>query len=159
MTAGKYGRIVGFFAGWWNFLAWIFGTAATAQIVGAQSVSMYALFHPDFVIQRWHVFIAYLICTWACCIVVLYANRALPTVESIGGFLVVAGVLITIIVCAIMPHAKGKPYASSDFVWREWQNETGYSSNGFVFCLGMLNGAFAVGTPDVISHLAEEVPK
>jgi hypothetical protein len=23
----------------------------------------------------------------------------------------------------------------------------------------MLNGAFAVGTPDVITHLAEEVPK
>lgn len=159
MTAGKYGRIVGFFAGWLNFLAWIFGTAATAQIVGAQTVSMYALFHPGFVIQRWQVFVAYLICTWSCTIVVLYANKALPTVESIGGFLVVAGVFITIIVCAVMPHAKGNPYASSDFVWREWQNETGYSSNGFVFCLGMLNGAFAVGTPDVISHLAEEVPK
>lgn len=89
----------------------------------------------------------------------MYANRALPTVESIGGFLVVAGVFITIIVCAIMPHVKGVPYASNDFVWREWQNETGYSSNGLVFCLGMLNGAFAVGTPDVISHLAEEVPQ
>jgi amino acid transporter len=120
---------------------------------------MYALFHPEFVILRWHVFVSYILITWITCIIVLYANRALPTIEAIGGFLVVAGVLITIIVCAIMPHAKGLPYATSDFVWREWQNETGYSSNGFVFCLRMLNGAFAVGTPDVISHLAEEVPK
>ena len=120
---------------------------------------MYALFHPDFQIQRWQVFVAYLICIWACCIIVLFANRALPTIEALGGFLVIAGVLITIIVCAILPHTKGLGYASNAFVWCEWQNQTGYSSNGFVFCLGMLNGAFAVGTPDVISHLAEEIPR
>jgi choline transport protein len=88
----------------------------------------------------------------------LYANKALPLLESIGGFLVVAGVIITILVVAIMPHYEGG-YASTEFVWREWQNETGYSSNGFAFCLGMLNGAFAVGTPDVITHMAEEIPQ
>jgi choline transport protein len=122
-------------------------------------VSMYALFHPDFTVQHWQVFVAYIICIWACCFIVLFANRALPSIESIGGFLVLAGVVITILVCAILPHTKGMGYATSDFVWSEWQNETGYQSNGFVFCLGLLNGAFAVGTPDVISHLAEEVPK
>jgi amino acid transporter len=120
---------------------------------------MYALFHPGFETQRWQVFVAYLICIWGCCLIVLFANRALPTIEAIGGFLVLAGLLITIIVCAVLPHTKGHGYATSEFVWREWQNETGYSSNGFVFCLGMLNGAFSVGTPDVISHLAEEVPR
>jgi choline transport protein len=120
---------------------------------------MYALFHPGFETQRWHVFVAYLICIWGCCLIVLFANRALPTIEAVGGFLVLAGLVVTIIVCAVLPHTKGHGSASSKFVWRDWQNETGYSSNGFVFCLGMLNGAFAVGTPDVISHLAEEVPR
>lgn len=120
---------------------------------------MYALFHPAFETQRWHVFIAYLICIWGCCLVVLFANRALPRIEAVGGFLVLAGLFVTIIVCAVLPHTKGTGHASSKFVWRDWQNETGYSSNGFVFCLGMLNGAFAVGTPDLISHLAEEVPR
>ena len=79
--------------------------------------------------------------------------------ESLGGLLIIAGVLITIIVCAIMPHANGTPYATNAFVWRDWENGTGYTSNGFVFLLGMLNGAFAVGTPDVVSHLAEEIPR
>ena len=158
MTAGPYGRVSGWFAGWWNFLAWILGLTGTAQIVAAQCVSMYALFHDGFVIQRWQVFVAYLICIWAGCLVTLFANRALPTIESIGGFLVVAGFFVTVLVCAIMPHFKGG-YASTEFVWREWQNQTGYTSNGFTFCLGMLNGAFAVGTPDVITHLAEEIPQ
>ena len=57
-----------------------------------------------------------------------------------------------------MPHTTGSGYASSTSVWSDWENSTGYSSNSFVFLLGMLNGAYAVGTPDCISHLAEEIP-
>lgn len=159
ITAGRYGRVCGWFAGWWNFLAWIFGLAATSQIVGAQAVSMYALFHPGFEVQRWQVFVAYLICTWLCCSIVLFANKILPKVEYLGGFLTVAGVVLTILVCAIMPRVNGTPYATNRFVWRDWQNATGYKSDGFVFLLGMLNGAFSVGAPDIISHLAEEVPR
>ena len=155
ITAGRYGRVCGWFAGYWNFLAWIFGLASTAQIVAAQTVSMYAAFHPDFVTQRWHVFVAYIICTWLCCFLVLFANKLLPMLESVGGFLIVAGAFITIVTCASMPDV----HATDAFVWHDWQNSTGYSSNGFVFLLGMLNGAFAVGTPDVVSHLAEEIPR
>lgn len=154
VTAGRYGRVCGWFAGWWNFLAWIFGLAATAQIVAAQVVSMYALFHSDFETKKWQVFVAYLICTWMCCFLVLFANRILPMVESLGGFLTISGVVITIIVCTAMSK-----HNSNEFVWRDWQNATGYGSDGFVFFLGMLNGAFAVGAPDVISHLAEEIPQ
>lgn len=119
---------------------------------------MYALFHPGFVIERWQVFVTYQIILWFCVLVVLYLNRALPTVEVIGGVLTIAGVIVTVLVCAIMPHTRGVSYATNAFVWQEWQNFTGYS-HGFAFCLGMLNGAFAVGTPDVITHLAEEIPK
>ena len=125
------------------------------QIAAAQAVSMYALFHPSFTPQRWHVFVAYLISTWMCAFPVLFANKILPMVNSLAGVLTVTGVLITIIICAIMPHQ----HATNSFIWRDWQNTTGYESNGFVFLLGMLNGAFSIGTPDVCSHLAEEVPK
>ena len=79
--------------------------------------------------------------------------------KTLGGFTVVSGVLISIIVCAVMPKSNGAPYASTYSIWSDWQNQTGYTSNGFVFMLGMLNGAFSVGTPDVVTHLAEEVPQ
>lgn len=159
ITAGKYGRSVGFFAGWWNFLAWVFGLASTLQILAAQGVSMYAVMHPDFVPERWHVFVCYVIATWLLGFVCLFANRALPTIEQVGGFLTLAGVFISIIVCAVMPSKTGAGYASDAFVWKEWTNNTGYTSNGFVFLAGMLNGAFAVGTPDILSHMAEEIPR
>ncbi|KAF2707246.1 amino acid transporter [Pleomassaria siparia CBS 279.74] len=158
ITAGKHGRIVGFFAGWWNFFAWVFGGASMSSILANQFVSMYGLFHPDFVYQRWNVFIAYLIITWTCCCVVMFANRALPMLTNIGLVLILAGAFITITVCAIMPSRTGKGHASNSFVWKDWQNATGWSSDGFVFCAGMLNGAYSVGTPDCVSHLAEELP-
>ena len=120
---------------------------------------MYAIMHDGFVTQQWHVFVTYIIATWIFVLIVLYLNRALPSIEMIGGFTVVAGVLVTILVCAIMPHVNNQPYASNYSVWGAWQNQTGYTSNGFVFLLGMLNGAYSVGTPDLVTHLAEEVPQ
>lgn len=57
-----------------------------------------------------------------------------------------------------MPGRSGRPpLAPSAFVWEEWTAQIGYP-NGFVFVAGMLNGAYSVGTPDVSSHLAEEIP-
>jgi amino acid transporter len=123
-------------------------------ILANQIVAMYGLFHVDFVYERWQVYVTYLLVTWLCCAVVLFANRALPYINQIGLFFILAGVVITIIVCAAMPDT----HASSGFVWRDWVNSTGYGSDGFVFLMGMLNGAYAVGTPDCVSHLAEEIP-
>ena len=59
-----------------------------------------------------------------------------------------------------MPGSGGRlPHASAAFVFKDWSADIGYSSNGFVFLMGMLNGAYAIGTPDCVSHLAEEIPK
>lgn len=146
-------------AGWWNYLAWLFGTASTLQISANIIISMWRVSHPGFVEQRWMVFVVYIILCWFIACVAGFANKALPRIEQVGGFFVVVGFLITVIVCAIMPKVNGQPYATSSFVWTNWENGTGYTSNGLVFVLGMLNGAFAVGTPDVTSHLAEEIPK
>jgi len=108
---------------------------------------MYGLFHDGYEYERWHVFIVYFIMTWVSAAIVMFMNRALPTITKLGLFLILAGVFITILVCAIMPSRTGKGYASSHFVWKDWENQTGWASDGFVFCAGMLNGAFAVGTP------------
>lgn len=77
-----------------------------------------------------------------------------------------------------MPGRGGRPgHATSAFVWTEWTAEGLGYPDGFVFVAGMLNGAYvsshlqqgtvvdrlltrfqAVGTPDCVTHLAEEIP-
>lgn len=159
ITAGKYGRVCGFFAGWWNCLAWIFGAASMSLIMAQQTVSMYALTHPEFMPSTWNVFLSFILCTWTACCIVLFMNRFLPYIGNLGMFFILAGVFVTIVVCAIMPHVNGQPYQSNEAVWRTWTNGTSYTQQGFVFVMGMLNGAYSVGTPDCSSHLAEEIPQ
>jgi choline transport protein len=149
----------GWFAGWWNLLAWIFGASANCAIIGSGVVWCYQVFHPEVVVQRWQVFIVYQIITWACCATVLFGQRSLALINRIGSFFMLGGVFVTVLVCAIMPFYNGRGHASNSFVWKEWENNTGYSSNALVFLTGMLNGAFAVGTPDCLTHLAEEIPR
>lgn len=159
VTGGKrYGRICGWFAGWWNFLAWTTATASLGFFMALQVVAMYSTTHPDYETQNWHVFLSYLVCTWLCCLTVLFADKHLPLIEAVGGFASGLGFLVTVVVCAVMPTVKGRPHASNRLVWTETTNETGWSSDAFVFCLGMLNAAFAVGGPDIPAHMAEEIP-
>lgn len=77
----------------------------------------------------------------------MFGNRFLAKVNDLGLLFIVAGVVITIVVCTVLPGTSGSGYASNRFVWADWQNRTGYSSDGFVFVMGMLNGAFALGVP------------
>ena len=112
------------------------------QIQGNAIVAMWSTFHPDYVFQRWHIFIVSVIEMWICCGVVLFFNSALPRINMVGMILLVSGFFITVLVCAIMPSTTGSGYASNSSVWRDFENSTGYGSNGFAFLLGMLNGAW-----------------
>jgi len=49
-------------------------------------------------------------------------NKFLPYVGNLGMILILGGVFVTIIVCAVMPHVNDLPYASDSDVWRTWQN-------------------------------------
>lgn len=51
--------------------------------------------------------------------------------QSLGLFMVVVGGLVTVIVLAAMP----KQHATSAFVWKDWDNETGWSG-GAAFLTG-----------------------
>ncbi|KAL8332160.1 hypothetical protein RB593_002484 [Gaeumannomyces tritici] len=159
VTPGRrWGRPVGFFAGWWNYLAWVLGAASMASIFGNTVVQMYALNHAGFEAQPWHVFVAYLIVTWLAAALVCLANRAMPRANDFGVVAILGGFLITVIVVAAMPGHDGRPpHAPSSFVWGEWTADIGYP-DGFVFVAGMLNGAYSVGAVDATTHLAEEIP-
>ena len=152
----RWGRITGFFTGWINFYGWMFDLAALVQIGANISVNMYAIYHQDtYAPEAWHVYIAYLLILWSLTLIVIFANRTMPTLQYVGMFFVIVGGIVTIIVVAAMP----KTHATNYFVWGSFEenNLTGWPS-GVAFLLGVLNGAFTIGTPDAITHLAEELP-
>lgn len=124
------------------------------QICSNVAVQIYAIFHPDFAVEAWHVYIAYILITIVVTLTCVFANRLIPLLQDVGMVLVIGGGLVTIIVLAAMPDR----HASSAFVWRDFENVTGWG-DGVAFLTGVLNGAFTIGTVDAITHLAEELPK
>ncbi|KAJ4108685.1 hypothetical protein NW768_012162 [Fusarium equiseti] len=158
VTPGRRaGRVVGFFAGWWNYLAWICGAASMAAIWSSSTLQLYALKHPDYVVKETHVFLVYVITTWLACFSVCFAGRAMPILNQFGICWLLAGLVITIVVLAVVPsQSGGGGHATSSFVWLEWKADLGYPT-AIVFRGGMLNGAYSVGCPAAVSHLSEEI--
>lgn len=149
----KAGRPVGFFAGALNYFGWLFDLASIVYIMSELCVQMYVLYHPSYIIQSWNLFVGLLCITVLCLSATIFFNRYLPYLQQFGLFIVLAGGIITIIVIAAMP----KQHASNSFVWTDFQNGTGWSG-GIAFLTGVLNGAFTIGTPDAVTHMAEELP-
>ena len=116
-------------------------------------VQMYAVYHPDLVIAPWHIFVALVLICWLCIAITIFGNRLVPALQSFGLFMVVVGGFVTVVVVAAMPSQ----HASTSFVWTDWENVTGWSG-GVAFLTGVLNGAFTIGTPDGVTHMAEELP-
>ncbi|KAL4968029.1 putative choline transport protein [Aspergillus stella-maris] len=156
VVAGRYGRAAGFFTGYLNACAWLLSAASMSSILGNEAVAMYLLRNPDVQWHSWQPFIVFQIVLWMCCGIVCCGNRFLPLFNRIALILSMGGLLITIVVLAVLPRGRR---ASDAQVWKIYYNETGGWSDGICFLSGLLNAAFAVGTPDCISHLSEEVPQ
>ena len=129
VTGGpKYGRVCSWFAGWyafwsyclsplnrlmlafrWNMFAWTFGTAS-ASLFGANTVlAIYSLYHPAYSAERWHVFIAFLGVTWACCSVTLFGQHILPRVSNVGAAICIATWWVVECRLAMYEQAKQSP--------------------------------------------------
>lgn len=148
--------MVGFFTGWINFYGWMFGLASLLQVTANISVNLYLVYHQDtYVPEPWHVYVTYVLLTWLCAAVVVWRNRLIPHTQTAGMFLIVVGGLVTIIVITAMPAR----HADNHAVWGSFaeNNTTGWPA-GVAFLCGVLNGAFTIGTPDAITHMAEELP-
>ncbi|EIN09297.1 hypothetical protein PUNSTDRAFT_120583 [Punctularia strigosozonata HHB-11173 SS5] len=149
----RYGRINGFFAGIINLFAWLFGIASSVIINSTLVLEIYRLHHPEFTIEPWHIFVTFLIFNTSVCLFVIFCNRIFPAYQSFGGILLMIFGVITVVIVTVM----APKHASNSFVWTRWSNVTGWP-DGVAFIAGMLNGAFTIGTPDAVTHMAEEMP-
>lgn len=136
----EWGRSIGFFCGWLNFCGWIFDMASVISIPANVSVQLYAIYNPEFEVEQWHSYVAFVLITWICTVFVVLGNRFISSLQYVGMALIIFGGLVTIIVVAVMPSQR----ASNAFVWRDFQNATGWN-DGVCFLVGVLNGAFAIG--------------
>ncbi|KAL1624853.1 choline transporter [Diplodia seriata] len=107
---------------------------------------------PKRVIESWHVFVAYQVVNIFCFAFNCY-GKVLPAISSTTLYIS----LISFAVILITIPAKAPTHQHASFVFATFINNTGWTSNGIAFIVGLVNTNWAFACLDCATHLAEEV--
>ncbi|KAJ5689986.1 hypothetical protein N7462_004378 [Penicillium macrosclerotiorum] len=153
LAGPRFSRPIGFLTGYFNVLGWALGLASLYNVAGLEITGLYQLWHPDYTSQPWQVFVIFVVLNWSAAAFIQFGNKLLPLYTKFG-LCINIGVWFVVIIClATLP----KTHSTNSFVWLEYENMTGWPT-GVSFILGMVAPAFAIGTIDSSTHMAEEIP-
>ncbi|QRV91382.1 amino acid permease [Ceratobasidium sp. AG-Ba] len=131
----------------------VFTSASVCLSLGSSLVGMYALGHPDLVIQPWMVFVTYqLVNLFA--FILNCSGRLLPKISAASLWTS----LISCFVITIAVPAASQTKQSAKFVFATFVNETGWENNVIAFIVGLINPNWSFACLDVATHMAEEIP-
>jgi choline transport protein len=140
--------------GWINVAGWI-ALVASGGLLGSQLiVGAISLYNPEYNVQPWHQFLIYIAYNIVAFCINAFMNHLLPYINkgaitwSILGFIVIC---ITVLSCS-SPN-----YASGQFVFQDFINETGWP-DGIAWLLGLLQGGLGITGYDAVAHMIEEIP-
>lgn len=121
-----------------------------AQVIIALAMALNPGYNPP----EWQYFVVYC----SCCVAIFVVN--LPRVFKVLPYFLTVALVVTnataiYLLVALLVRATPKPTAHQVFV--EVVNESGWSSNGVVFFLGLIPGMGTVSAFDSITHITDEV--
>ncbi|CAR29437.1 hypothetical protein ZYGR_0AD01190 [Zygosaccharomyces rouxii] len=151
----KHKRFAAYMCGSFAYAGAIFTSASTTLSVASELVAMYQLTHEDFTPKRWQVFVTYLILHFFLMQFNCY-GKSLPLIASSSLYIsLLSFIVITITVLA----CSSGHFNSAKFVFSHFYNETGWSSGGIAFIVGLINPAWSFSCLDCATHMAFEVEK
>ncbi|KAG0641379.1 amino acid permease-domain-containing protein [Tuber brumale] len=150
----RHMKFLSYLTGAVGYAGSIFTCASVALAIGSALMGMIQMNHPDLVIERWMVFVAYQIFNLFAWVFNCY-GKTLPRVASF--FLYVS--LTSFIVITITVLATSSPKQNAKFVFANFVNNTGWESNAIAFIVGLINPNWSFACLDSATHLAEEVPR
>ncbi|EEA25937.1 hypothetical protein TMatcc_005813 [Talaromyces marneffei ATCC 18224] len=148
-----------------NFLSWIVGWIGTfgwiaftgsapflvsTMIQGLLILNLGSSYNP----QRWHSTLIYWGLVGLSAIINIWGSRLLAVVEGLSLFIHLAAFIANFIVILVVTPAKN----SASFVFSFYQNNSGWSSDGIAWSIGMLSSCYVLTGFDGAIHLAEEMP-
>ncbi|CAN6674933.1 choline transport protein [Trichomonascus vanleenenianus] len=149
----RYAPFLAYMCGALSFAGAIFTSASVTVAIATAVVGMYALQHPGFVPQTWQIFVTYQLLN----LITFFFNcygKALPHIGkgalyvSLFSFVTIS---LTVLICS-----RGH-YQDPSFVFVDFNNNTGWSSAGIAFIVGLINPNWSFSCLDCATHMAEEV--
>ncbi|EXJ63122.1 hypothetical protein A1O7_03567 [Cladophialophora yegresii CBS 114405] len=153
LSPSSIARPLSWAAGWVTMFGWQSVAASAPFLAGTMIQGLIVLNDPSYIYQRWHGTLLY----WAVLVLSLAVNvlgiRILPHVENASMVLHVVLFLVLLIVIVAVSPTKN----SASFVFTDFENQTGWTSSGIVWCLGMLSSSYVLVGYDAAAHLSEEM--
>lgn len=152
LASPKFRRFLAFCTGYAGWAGALFTTVSVAVAVAAGIVGMVQFLNPDLVIQRWMVFVTSELLNLAIFVFNIY-GKILPTIGQVSLWVTLLGFIVTLI--TVLATSSGH-YNTREFVFAEFINNTGWSSNGIAFLVGLINPSWAFpclvsNAPDIFS--------
>ncbi|KAF4635318.1 hypothetical protein G7Y89_g2787 [Cudoniella acicularis] len=137
----------------WFMIIGILAMGATNSFIGANFILGQAnLINPDYEIERWHtVLVAYSITLFAT-FINMWGSKILDKISK--GLLIFNIVAFIVTIITILACNKNKQSAS--FVFKDFQNFTGFSAS-MAGVIGILQPAFGMCCYDAPAHMCEEL--
>ncbi|CAN9228233.1 unnamed protein product [Alternaria alternata] len=134
ITPRKWVPLASFITGWINVSGWLALTTSGGLLASQLISGLIALYHPNFTLHPWQVWLIYVAWTIIAFIINAFMNNLLPYVNR-GAFI----------------------WSIGEFVFTEFINETGWP-DGIAWLLGLLQGGFGLTGYDAVAHMIEEIP-
>ncbi|KAG8745700.1 hypothetical protein FRC10_007180 [Ceratobasidium sp. 414] len=149
----RWAPLLSFLTGAVGWAGAVFTSASVCLSLGSSLVGMYALGHPDLVIQPWMVFVTYQLVNLFT-FVLNCSGKLLPTISAVSLWTS----LISCFVITIAIPAASQTKQPAKFVFATFVNETGWENNVIAFIVGLINPNWSFACLDVATHMAEEIP-
>ncbi|KIM92611.1 hypothetical protein OIDMADRAFT_36482 [Oidiodendron maius Zn] len=149
----RYARGLSYITGWLTGAAWFFWLAAASLITSQLIWALVCVCHNLFVVQPWHYYVLYVAATLVALLFNIPLVKVYPYLLKGVAIYINAGAFFVLVALLVQAH----PKQSAKFVFADFVNLTGWSSNGIVFMLGLLPGSVAVNGFDSAAHMAEEM--
>lgn len=124
-----------FIVGWATVYEWIVIVAAVSIIASQAVFGLVTTFNPNFVVERWHVFLIFELVNTNSLIANVFFLTRMP---GIGTFFLVLSNVVFIVILVTCP-ATAATHQPSSFVWTQWQNEIGWDNKFVVAATGLVN--------------------
>jgi amino acid transporter len=120
--------------------AWQTFTASGPFLAATMLQGIIVLNYPDYSYKRWHGTMLYWAFLGLATLVNVFAIRSLPRVlHATFGLHVVLWAVLVIVICIVSP-AKN----TAEFVFTTYINESGWSSDGVAFSIGLLSSTYVL---------------
>ncbi|KAF7548700.1 hypothetical protein G7Z17_g6886 [Cylindrodendrum hubeiense] len=152
LTPEKSKRFTAYVVGWMSTLAWWIVTCSGISLAAATLSGMISFFEPDFVAQRWQIYLLYVATALITAVPVFVASNRLAIVVQTSLFLSLIGMALTLFVTTGMHDHTNE----GSFLVQSNLGTSGWDS-GTAWMLGITNCMYAFGATDGAIHISEEM--